>query len=184
MSFSIVPENLAEANMGGMIDGSYCVTRVLNYMSEKMFTIENVPEHIPSVEEVMAVFERITNGKPYTELKRKEDEKGLYVLEMKLVELDEKGRSTEYWYKRDGSIEQGTNNRVPVIDEVFFDAEGEPEMHGSSSVAKFKKGAWEYTPVHVLPVTVEGLAHIIRERIKIPSNIEFSLVKQKKDPKV
>ncbi len=117
-------------------------------MSENVPTIESVPEHVPTVEEVMVVFERVTGGKPYTELIRKNDEKGLYIMEVKLKELDEKGRPTEYWYKRDS---QGGKVKIPVINEVFFDTDGMPLRHGSSSVAKFKNGAWEYTPVHVLP---------------------------------
>ncbi len=78
----------------------------MNIMHEAPPSFEATPEHIPTPEEVVAVFEKVTGGRPYTELKRKEDEKGLYIWEIKLSEPDNEGTTTEYWYKRDGTYAQ------------------------------------------------------------------------------
>jgi len=106
---------------------------------------ETTQEHIPTPEEIQAIFERVTEGKPYVELKKTVDEKGLHLWEIRLSESVD-GATTEYWYRRDGSERQGgVSFRVPVVHVVKFDRDGMP-TNESSSVAKYCDGKWVYTP--------------------------------------
>ncbi len=54
---------------------------------------ERTPERIPSHKEVRALFSILANGKEFRNIKKKENEKGLYVWEIQLKELNEDGET-------------------------------------------------------------------------------------------
>ncbi|MEK7173252.1 MAG: hypothetical protein AAB723_02965 [Patescibacteria group bacterium] len=76
---------------------------------EKLNSFEAEPEHIPTLEEVRLALHGLKElkGKQYEETFRREDEKGLYLLEV--VILGEKGGETiELRYMRKGEYPKGS----------------------------------------------------------------------------
>ncbi len=109
-------------------------------MSEN-FHFESAAERIPTKEEVQKLFERFTEGKSYESVRTKEDDKGLYLWDIKITEPN--GDTTEYSYMRAGSYPEGKalNTAIHV---TFFDKDGIPT--GGHSVAKCVSGQWTDTP--------------------------------------
>ena len=101
---------------------------------------ERGAESIPTPEEVRSVFEQLIEGKEHQEIRRLEDEQGLYLWDV--VVSGEDG-NTEYSYMRKGRYPQGEASST-AIHVTFFDAEGNPV--GGHSVAKHVEGEWELTP--------------------------------------
>lgn len=65
-----------------------------------MNPFESEPEHIPTPEEVRSVFSELI-GKRYSEKRKLEDEKGLYIFEVEAMGNSE-GEVSEYAYMRKG----------------------------------------------------------------------------------
>ncbi len=105
--------------------------------------IEASPEHIPTPEEVRALFEKFIEGKEYTERRKLEDENGLYLLEVELP-ADADGGHTEYSYIRKGDYKSqgkpGGSSAETVMNVTFFDSDGIPT--GGNSVATLVNGEW------------------------------------------
>ncbi len=101
---------------------------------------EKVPEPIPTPEEVRLIFEQLFGNKECKDLRKLEDEKGLYLWE---VRIPGEGGDTEYSYMRKGEHKEGQALDT-VINIVFLDGEGQPV--GGHSVAKFIDGKWNLTP--------------------------------------
>lgn len=101
-------------------------------------TFEEGPESIPTLEEVQEVFERLGVGK-YEDVRRLEDEQGLYLWDIRVFEED-----AEYSYMRKGQYDLGGQASTTAIHVIFFDEEGTPV--GEHSVAKLINGHWELTP--------------------------------------
>ncbi|MDP3880756.1 MAG: hypothetical protein Q8Q32_01050 [bacterium] len=101
---------------------------------------EGKQEHIPSLEEVRAIFEQFLKGKEYEEIRRKEDEQGLYLWDIRIP--DEEG-NIEYSYMRKGRYTEGQASTT-AIHVIFFDKEGLPV--GGHSVAKYVNNEWGFTP--------------------------------------
>lgn len=75
---------------------------------EKLTSFETKPEHIPTLEEVRLMLQGLKElkDKQYEETFRREDEKGLYLLEV--VILGEKGgEAIELRYMRKGEYPEG-----------------------------------------------------------------------------
>jgi hypothetical protein len=109
-------------------------------MSEKIPKhFEEGPEPIPTQEEVLSLFEKLVGEKKYEEIRKLEDEEGLYLWDIKIHGED---GDTEYSYRR-GRQSEG---QLPGlrIDVTFFDNEDVPV--GGHSVAKFINGEWKLTP--------------------------------------
>ncbi len=101
---------------------------------------EKGPEPIPTPEEVRSIFERLFGEKEYKELRKLEDEKGLYLWE---VRISGEGGDMEYSYMRKGKYKEGSALDT-VINIVLLDNEGQPV--GGHSVAKCIDGEWNLTP--------------------------------------
>lgn len=112
-------------------------------MSEKIPSVEGQPEHFPSIEDVKKIIEKITQGKEFESVRTGDDEKGLYLWDIKLKEPNELGDIVEYSYMRAGRYPEGSA-RITAIHMTTFDSEGNPT--GGTSVAKFVNGEWVETP--------------------------------------
>ncbi len=108
-------------------------------MIEKPPTFENASEKVPSEDEIAAVFEELVEGKEYEEIRKKEDEKGVYLWEIRLKEQDSDGGTTEYSYGREGSYPENRSMET-AVHVTFFGSDGIPV--GGHSVAKYHNGEW------------------------------------------
>lgn len=102
------------------------------------------PEHIPSIEEVRELFEKFIGENKFVELRKLEDEKGLYLWEIRISAED---GSTEYEYIRKGNYKKrglpGGSSSSTAINKTDFDLAGIP--CGGQSVAKLIDGKWLLT---------------------------------------
>ena len=108
-------------------------------MSERIPTFENKSESIPTEEEILSVFEDLVEGKEFVEVRKKEDENGIYLWEIKLTEIAEDGGTTEYSYGRAGQYPENKSLET-AIHVAFFDEEGYPV--GGHSVATYIGAKW------------------------------------------
>jgi len=99
--------------------------------------IEEGPEHIPTQEEVREIFDQLIGEKEYKEVRKLEDEKGLYLWD--IVISGEDG-SAEYSYMRKGQHPEG-KAKINAVHVAFYDKEGMPES--GRSVARYIDGEWE-----------------------------------------
>lgn len=103
---------------------------------------EKKSEHIPTSREVFLLFEKLVGGNKYKEVRRREDEQGLYLWEIKIVQKD--GSSIEYSYIRKGDYKSrglaGGSASETAIHVTFFDSDGMPI--GGHSVMKLIDGKW------------------------------------------
>lgn len=108
--------------------------------------IERVPkqEHIPTEDEIKSLFEKLTEGRAYTERRKLSDEagEGVYLWEITLTEPDSEGNVTEYSYAKKGQYPE-SKARETAIHKTVFDADGMPFAGGS--VMKFVDGEWKET---------------------------------------
>ena len=84
-------------------------------------------EKVPTPEEIAAVFEKLTGSKEYTELQKLEDERGIYLWEIKVETED---GYTEYEYNRAGTHPKGVGLQTAVY-ATYYDRGGNP-ISGSS----------------------------------------------------
>lgn len=106
-------------------------------MEKSPNTFEEKPESIPTPEEVQLVFEQLIGEKEYKDVRKLEDEEGLYLWD--IVISGEDG-NTEYSYMREGQYSEGKTLNT-AIHVTFFDESGTPV--GGHSVAKYMGGKWE-----------------------------------------
>ena len=106
-------------------------------LPEQMNSSEIGPEHIPTMEEVRSVFERLLKGAEFEQIRTREDVNGLYLWDIKIAEED---GYTEYSYMKKGRYPEGQASRT-AIHATFFDADGMPT--GGHPVAHFENGAWK-----------------------------------------
>ncbi|MCX6789184.1 MAG: hypothetical protein NTZ42_01055 [Candidatus Gribaldobacteria bacterium] len=108
--------------------------------TEKLNSFEAESEHIPTVEEVFSILHGLEElkGKQYEETFRREDEKGLYLLE--IVILGEKnGEAIELRYMRKGEYPEG-QTLTTGIHAVYY--KNNIPISGTSA-AKYTDGKWE-----------------------------------------
>lgn len=104
---------------------------------EKLNNIENRQDNIPSEEEVLSVFLEILGKNEFEEIRKLEDEQGLYLWDIKVLGEDE---DTEYSYMRAGRFNEGQAS-VTIINATFLDKESFPV--GGYSVAEYINGEWK-----------------------------------------
>ncbi len=88
---------------------------------DKPSELETGPEHVPTPEEVRSVFRELIGGE-YREVRKREDEKGLYLLEV-VVPGEAEGETTEYAYMRKGRYAEGQISTTE-IHITFYDKNG------------------------------------------------------------
>jgi hypothetical protein len=98
---------------------------------------ERKPEHIPTLEEVHSVFKELTNQE-YKEVRKCEDEKGLYLLEI-TVPGDSPDEVTEYTYMRQGHYPEG-QSATTEIHVVYY--KNNIPISGTSA-ARYVEGNWK-----------------------------------------
>ena len=98
--------------------------------------IEPGPETAPTLEEIAAVFEKLTGTKEYTQGPRLEDEKGIYRWEIRVETED---GYIEYEYNRTVINPLG---KVPktVVFATYYDKDGMPIS--GSTVAQLINNTW------------------------------------------
>lgn len=102
-------------------------------------------EHIPTAEEVLALFEKLVGEAKFIERRKLEDEQGLYLWEIEIAQED--GGTTEYSYIRKGNYRErglaGGSALETAIHIAYFD-DGMPIS--GHSVCKLTEGKWIDTP--------------------------------------
>ena len=101
---------------------------------------EEGPEAVPSPEEVEDIFEKLIESKDFEDIKKLEDEQGLYLWDIKVHGED---GDIEYLYMRKGHYTEGQASKT-AINVTFFDESG--ISVGGHSVAKYIDGEWMLTP--------------------------------------
>lgn len=105
---------------------------------EKLYNTENKQESISSEEEVLSIFLKIIEKNEFEEIRKLEDEQGLYLWDIKVLGEDE---DTEYSYIRAGRFNEGKAS-VTIINATFLDKKGFPV--GGYSVAEYINGEWKF----------------------------------------
>jgi len=106
---------------------------------------EEYSEHIPTQEEVLAIFEKLVGETKYEEIRKLEDEQGLYLWDIKISQED---GSIEYSYIRKGNYKErglaGGSASETAVHITYFDNKGVPVS--GHSVCKLIDGKWKDTP--------------------------------------
>ena len=99
---------------------------------------ERGPEIVPTPEEIAMVFEKLTSSREYTEVQKLEDERGMYLWEIRVETED---GYTEYEYNRAGPNPNPKSKGLQTaVYATFYDKDGMPIS--GSSVAKLINGTW------------------------------------------
>jgi hypothetical protein len=100
-------------------------------------------ERIPSSEEVLLLFEKLAGENNYETVRKLEDESGLYLWDIKIIQED---GSAEYSYIRKGDYRTrglpGGSAPETAIHVIYFDKEG--DYVSGSPVYKFINGEWKH----------------------------------------
>jgi len=103
-------------------------------------------EQIPTREEVLELIKRLIGEAEYEEVHELSDEKGMYMLEIRIA--DAEGGSSEYSYIRAGNYrDRGLVGGCPpetAIHYIYIDNDGFPCK--GNSVFKLVDGKWIYNP--------------------------------------
>lgn len=114
-------------------------------VSEPIEAAERKPEHIPTPEEVLSLFEKLVGEAKYETTRKLEDEQSLYLWDIKIIK---KEGNIEYSYIRKGNYRErelpGGSASETAIHVIYFDKEG--DYVSGSSVYKFIDGRWKDTP--------------------------------------
>ena len=97
---------------------------------------EKKQEHIPTFEELNLVFKELTE-KEYKEVRKCEDEKGVYLLEI-TVPGDLEGEIIEYTYMRRGRYQEGESSATEIFVTYYKD---EIPISGTSA-ARYSEENW------------------------------------------
>lgn len=102
---------------------------------------KEVSEYIPTLEEIQSIFQEIIKGEEYEELRRLEDERGVYLWEIVVTKKD---GNVEYGYMRKGKYPEG-QSATTAIGAVFYDGDGMPIS--GDLVAEYNEAEekWEIT---------------------------------------
>ncbi len=107
-------------------------------MSEKPINkIENTPDSVPTIKEVITVIKSLLEGKNFELVRQREDEQGLYLLEIK---VSRENGYDEYSYMRKGRYVEGQSSGTSIY-VTFFNKSGTPES--GQLVAKYENNKWE-----------------------------------------
>jgi len=87
-------------------------------------TAPTYPESIPTQEEISAVFEKLIGSTEYAVLQKLEDERGIYVWE---IRVDTEDGYTEYQYNRAGPNPNPASKQIQtVVYATFYDKDDMP----------------------------------------------------------
>lgn len=106
-------------------------------MTEREDNPESEHEDIPTPEEVHSVFRELI-GKEYSEKRKLEDEKGLYILEVEATGNSE-GEVNQYAYMRKGHYPEGGITVTEI--HVTYYVNGAPVS--GTSAARYVDGEWK-----------------------------------------
>ncbi|MCX6793259.1 MAG: hypothetical protein NTY12_04515 [Candidatus Falkowbacteria bacterium] len=107
-------------------------------MTNEQIILPEIPqEHVPTPEEVNSVFKELIK-KEYTEIRKLEDEKGLYILEV-TVPGELEGELLEYAYMRKGRHPEGESS----TDEIHVTYYKNNIPYGGTSAARCIEGQWK-----------------------------------------
>lgn len=95
-------------------------------------------ERIPTPEEVASAFEKLIDKREYTEIRKCEDEQGVYLYEVK-IHGDLPGEEIEYAYMRKGEYKEGSTSGME-INVTYY--ENGMAVSGTSA-ARFIYGKWK-----------------------------------------
>ena len=97
------------------------------------------PEHIPSKEEVLEIIGKLMEGEEIFLVREKYDEQGLYLFEVKTIDL-ESDESVHFEYRRKGKNPEGSTAET-VINIEFYEGE---QCVGGHNVADYDSvtGLW------------------------------------------
>lgn len=93
-------------------------------------------ETAPTPEEIKDVFERLTRSGRYTEMRRLEDERGIYLWE---ISIETEDGHTEYEYNRAGPNPKGKGLQTAVY-ATYYRNDGMPIS--GASVAELRNNVW------------------------------------------
>ena len=119
----------------------------ITFMSSKDFppsqkSGETTPEVIPTKDQVFAVLKRFLEGRGFSEVRTRTDEKGLYLWDVKIKKED---GEEEYSYMRKGRYPEGEASKT-AIHVMFYDADGMPTP--GDEVARLVAGEWRFFDVN------------------------------------
>lgn len=97
---------------------------------------ETESEHIPTSEEIHSVFQELI-GKKYKEVRKLEDEQGLYLLEI-VIPGEKEDEETRYEYMRKGRYKEGASLSTEI--HVVYYENG--NAVGGTSAARYIDGKW------------------------------------------
>lgn len=107
------------------------------------YKTEKNQEYIPTAEEVLSLFKELVGKNEFVEIKKLEDEQGLYLWEIEITRED--GGITRYSYIRKGNYREkglpGGSASVTAIHVAHFNNEGLPIS--GRSVCKLIEGEWK-----------------------------------------
>jgi len=110
----------------------------LEYMNENRPNLSELEsEHLPTAEEVHSVFRELIK-KEYKETRKREDEKGLYLLEI-MVAGESENQTMEYAYMRKGRYTEGQISATEIHLTYY---ENEVPISGKSA-ARYVDGQWK-----------------------------------------
>lgn len=111
-----------------------------NYIEQK-----KLPEQFPSQQEIKSIFEMMTQGKEYKEIRLKSNEEGVYLFEIEVTL--ENGEKREYNYQK--ATYNYRDTTLPLnaqfsasIHVINYDSDGIP--YGGECVANYRDGKWKY----------------------------------------
>ena len=109
-------------------------------MNEKITAVEGHAERIPSEREVAVRFEKILDGREFSELQKVEDEGGLYVWDIQTI--DDDGDRVDICYKRAGESATGVIE-ISTIQQALYTSDGIP--CGAGTQFAYIDGRWKET---------------------------------------
>lgn len=101
---------------------------------------EKKVEIIPTSEQVREIFDKLRGEKDFEELRKANDEKGLYLWEIK-VEGEKDGEHIEYLYRRKGSVEKGDGG--PTAIHITYFEDDFPVSGTTAASYDEKTGRWK-----------------------------------------
>lgn len=106
-------------------------------MNEQVENLIEQQEHISTTEEIHSVFKELTD-KEYTEVLKREDEKGVYRLDV-TIPGNLEGEITEYSYMRSGKYPEGSC----MTTEIYVNYYENDIPVGGTSAARLIDGKWK-----------------------------------------
>jgi len=105
-------------------------------MDKEPNSFEIQSEYIPTPEEVHSILKELI-GKEYKEVRKLEDEQGLYILEV-VIPGEKEGEETGYEYMRKGRYKEGQSSTIEI--HVVYYENSIPV--GGTSAARYVDGKW------------------------------------------